>query len=119
MSDLENNPLWQEMLAAQAEWERDVPKDIPPCPDWCEQDPGHEYESVDLETDSYIRYHSLKIGDGVAIHQEERNRIGVAELRPPYVWLSPDDYGAEIDGAEACRRAAVLLDAADMIETLS
>lgn len=88
-----------------------------PCPAWCEDKPGHGYESGDHTCES--RAHSRDFGD-VSILAEEfltYTEDGMTlRIEAPTIFV---DEGQGLTGPQARQLAAKLLAAADMWDRVS
>ena len=118
--ELRANPEWQAAVARQELLDSHLPAVTPPCPSWCRYEPGHEYDSVDLDDVTFIRYHvTHPDGSPTSITQEEQNLAGVVTLLPPLIAVyGPDDL-EELDATGVRRRAAALLNAADLLDEIT
>ena len=118
--ELRANPEWQAAVARQELLDNHRPAVTPSCPSWCKYDPGHEYDSVDFDDVTFIRDHvSHPEGSSTSIAQEERNQHGVITLLPPVIALYSEYDSEDIDAAGARRRAAELLNAADLLDQIN
>jgi hypothetical protein len=87
---------------------REVP--VPPCPDWCELEPGHEYDGVDYQG-HLVRSHCRTFGDVEMVQSETAGQ-------PPrrIQEVDPELYAfAEqaLTSGQARQLAASLIEAAD------
>jgi hypothetical protein len=92
---------------------------LSPAP-WCTTAVGHRFESETLDG-NLSRFPSRKIADGVEISSEEIAATAdgpVLSLATPTIGFFPAslDYGEFLCGAEARRRSAELLKAADVLD---
>ncbi|MDP9118113.1 MAG: hypothetical protein M3O28_12810 [Actinomycetota bacterium] len=103
------------------------PTDGPPCPDWCrhaEDYPTlvHGYDSaVDPwdEPITFMRFHTLDIGPGVHVSQEEFTRGGAVSFGPAHVFMADAGDCEEMTSAQARARAEVLVAAADRLDEIA
>jgi hypothetical protein len=87
---------------------------IPECPSWCD---GVEikYTSLDPDGQTFVRHHCCRIGDGVHLSQQERNRANVVTLTDVVIDVEERDG---LDAPQALRLASTLLDAAGRLNEI-
>ncbi len=95
-----------------------------PCPDWCQYEPGHVFESHNPLTGMQTRPHSLVLAsrDGVYVavvqdHERQPGDDSTAVLGPVFVDVQIE--GEYENGAALRRLAGELLNAADRLDALS
>jgi hypothetical protein len=81
---------------------------IPDCPSWCDRVESR-YTSLDADGRTFVRHHCTRIGDGVFLSQQERNRANVVTLNDVVIDVEERDG---LDAEAALRLASALLDAA-------
>jgi len=95
----------------------------PPCPDWCGEKPGHDYDTDVPATGEMERYHSW---DAPAIGEQHHAWAsisgcevwldGVVTLKAPYIYASADE---ELTAWQARAYSAELLLAANKLDEIN
>lgn len=136
------NPLELYRAAAAGKGgERGVPEDIldaaidhtgmlaaavvpPTCPDWCELEPGHQFQQFGLlvSQEAFERDHRLELGV-VRIEAEEwQTWDGVTTVDEPYIWIDEDKIEVLLPkvatAADAYRLGDALIVAAHRLEQI-
>lgn len=99
------------------------PATIPPCPSWCVQPDGHEYDSTATDDPTrHFRYHSSVPFDNeaaayVRVEAEEWNRCGEVVVATPKAVIYDGDRS--LTAGEARQVAADLLAAADLLDGIT
>ena len=89
---------------------------VPPCPPWCTEEPGHDYESVLLDGSAITRSHVADFGSAW-VHVEEIAAPGQpVRLTAPRIHVDDDPNDLTADGAREA--AAALLRAADKLDEI-
>ena len=96
---------------------------VPPCPAWCGEKPGHDYDTDVPATGEMERHHSW---DAPAIGEQHHAWAsisgcevwldGVVPPKAPYIYASADE---ELTAAQARAYAAELLVAADKLDEIN
>jgi hypothetical protein len=86
-----------------------------PCPVWCTEPAGHNYDEVHDDLETWTRYHATNRNGPLAITQEEENRGGKVTWLPVVVAVYHNNMDGmeEVDSAELRLRAAEMLRFAD------
>ncbi len=116
---IDAGPQWQADIDSEERSERNRPAVTPHCPSWCRYEPGHEYDSVDFDEVTFIRYHSSERSGATATVQEEQNRSGEVTLLPPTISVYTDNDMQEITSAQARSLSGRLLEAADLLDQIT
>jgi hypothetical protein len=85
---------------------------VPPCPDWCELKPGHEYDGVDYQG-HLVRSHCRTFGDVEMVQEDAAN--------PGHPQTDPELYAfgdTPMTSGQARELAASLIEAADMWDSV-
>jgi hypothetical protein len=95
---------------------------IPPCPQWCTNGAGHEYDSWNPASDAIERFHDW---DGpvtggttawASISARESSLNGVVTTDAPHIYVSADQ---DMTAEQVRHYAADLLVAADKLDEIS
>ena len=97
---------------------------VPPCPAWCRETAGHDYDSVDPTTGTIERHHSWDAPDigeehrsaWASINACETALDGVVTLHAAYILVSAD---GEMTAEQARGYSAELLVAADKLDEIN
>ncbi len=101
-----------------------APKVIPPCPAWCVQPAGHDYDGTDGSGEdlTFERTHvaldgeRLAIDAILAIDAMEHNHHGTVATEVPLLYVN---HEGNFDAEQARAFAAELLSAADLLATIT
>jgi hypothetical protein len=99
-----------------------APTVIPPCPSWCSEPPGHEYDGViDIRVNrAFARTHTSALPDQMAwLEQFEMNRDGVLELHPLNIAANYELGRTMLDSAQARKLAVDLVAAAVLLDSVT
>ena len=97
---------------------------VPPCPEWCREAAGHDYDSIDPTTGTIERHHSWDAPDigeehrsaWASINACETALDGVVTLHAAYILVSAD---GEMTAEQARGYSAELLVAADKLDEIN
>lgn len=99
--------------------ERLWPTVIPPCPSWCIDEPGHDFDSWDLDQDEpgFTRFHTASRDSQVDVTALETFKVGGASvISDAGLYVEKQD---DLNTPEAARAfAAQVLAAADVLERI-
>jgi hypothetical protein len=105
-----------------------LPTQVPDCPAWCVDAPGHEYtlenfDDLDRTDDlPFVRDHVGPYSEDLSgyVEQQERWRGGSVTSGPALITVTDAlSSETEISADEARRRAATLLDLADQLDRIT
>jgi len=97
---------------------------VPPCPGWCKEAAGHDYDSIDPGNGGALeRHHSWDAPDigeqhhaWASISACEVSLDGVVTLKAPYIYASADE---ELTARQARAYSAELLLAANKLDEIN
>ena len=105
--------------------ETTTPTTLPPCPEWCDLDEGHEYDKTYKPDDPIQRLHQVMFDNDVTwiwiASEEHRLPDGTVELSRPALEVSDvnDLDGVQLTAAEARSLGTAILLAADRLDEIN
>ncbi len=118
-ADHPNLDGWRRVWQRDLQVEQQKPAVIPPCPEWCRLQEGHDYTEADgWGADlTFERHHVAFQGKVADVQATEHNRSGEVTIDAPVIYLDLRDDEYPVDVVRAL--AAELVEAADVLERLT
>lgn len=94
-----------------------------PCPPWCHESLGHEWDGIERPSGRQCRDHAWDVNDNVCMMSREYadEAPGGAVCRQPVLrlWIGGNQADGEFTAADVRRIAADLLNAADELDKVA